>query len=128
VAQLVIALLAAIALWMTRRASPADATIHAAADIPALRAAPEIKLRVFYVGLLISALVCQLPHLGDTPYYLVLLLLFAGIPILGHQTIGLTPARTLTWAARRLWVLGVLYPLFVLALGATLLMSRADLP
>ncbi len=93
-------------------------------EVPALGAAPALKLGGFYGALAIAALVSALPHAGDLPFYLVLLLLFAGIPILGHQTIGLTPYRARTPRVRLFWTLGVLYPVVVLALGGWLLVRR----
>ena len=91
-------------------------------EVPALGAAPTFKLGVFYGALAITALVSGLPGTGDLPFYLVLLLLFAGIPILGHQTIGLTPYRARAPRIRLYWTLGVLYPIVVLSLGALLLL------
>ncbi len=91
-------------------------------EVPALGAAPALKLGVFYGALAITMLVSVLPNTGDLPFYLVLLLLFAGIPILGHQTIGLTPYRARAPRIRLYWTCGVLYPIVVLTLGALLLL------
>lgn len=91
-------------------------------EVPALGAAPALKLGGFYGAFTMTALVSALPNVGDLPYYLVLLLLFSGIPILGHQTIGLTPYRARAPRIRLYWTLGVLYPVVVLALGASLLL------
>lgn len=91
-------------------------------EVPALGAAPALKLGVFYGAFAITTVVSALPYAGDLPFYLVLLLLFAGIPILGHQTIGLTPYRARAPRIRMYWTLGVLYPVVVLALGASLLL------
>lgn len=93
-------------------------------DVPALGAAPALKLRLFYVGLVVAALVSVVPRSGTVPVYLLLVLLFAGLPTLGHQTIGLTFARRQSPAVHRLWLLGLAYPLLVLLLGATLLAGR----
>lgn len=93
-------------------------------EVPALGAAPALKLGVFYGAWALSVLVGMLPKTGDLPFYLVLLLLFAGIPILGHQTIGLTPYRGRSARIRVYWTLGVLYPVVVLALGASLLLQQ----
>ena len=101
----------------------ADGSDRPGADeVPALGAAPALKLGVFYGAFVITALVSVLMQAGDLPFYLVLLLLFAGIPILGHQTIGLTPYRSRTRRIRLFWTLGAFYPVVVLTLGVWLVL------
>ena len=81
-----------------------------------------LKLRLFYVGLAIAA-IAGLLFRGDGPLYLVLALIFSGTPILGHQTVGITPCRR-DRPYRLLWRLGIAYPVLVLGLAAAMIAER----
>lgn len=92
-------------------------------DAPAVASA-ALKLRLAWSGLAIAAVAALLPFTADVPLYGALLLFFAGIPLLGHQAIGLTAWRGHSRSLRRAWLLSVLFPLLVIAFGVGLLVAR----
>lgn len=92
-------------------------------DAPAA-AAVALKLRLAYGGLAIAAIGALLPITGDAPLYGALLLFFAGIPLLGHQAIGLTPVRRGSRTLLGAWLLSALFPALVIAFGVGLLVAR----
>lgn len=111
------------ALVMAARAgSPTSESELALGDAPSIDGA-RIKLQVFYAGLLLTAAVSVMSA-DDLPIYLVGVLIFAGTPVLGHQTVGLIPARLHSRPHRVLWRLGLVYPLLVLVLGVTMIVQR----
>lgn len=118
------AVVAGVAALVTLRTRPAPATSDALSDVPAAGALPAVKLRLFYGALVIDGLVILLTS-SDAPLYLTLLLVFAGVPILGHQSIGLTPARHRSRDAMRWWWLGWAFPLAAIAVGVALVLARA---
>ena len=114
-----VASLAALALLRGRLGAGVPAL-----EVPALGASPALELRLFYGGLLLAAAVSLLSGAGEVALYLVTALLFGGSPVLGHQTIGLTPARGRSAAIRRPWLLGLMFPVLVLVLGAAIVAGR----
>ena len=107
-----------LGLALTRGAANTGVPVH---EVPALGAGAVLKIRIFYGGLLLAAVASLLPAVGEVPLYLVTALFLGGFPVLGHQTIGLTPARGRSVAIRRLWLLGLAFPLLVLTLGAVII-------
>jgi hypothetical protein len=102
-----------------------DVDVSALDEIPAAHAHPAVKLRLFYGALALDGL-AMLVTSSDLPLYLTLLLVFAGVPILGHQSIGLTPARHRSAAAMRWWRLGWAFPFVTIGLGIALVLARLD--
>jgi len=120
-ARLLVLAASLVALALLRGRPDAGVPAH---EVPALGASPALKLRLFYGGLLLATAVSLLPGAGEVALYLVTALLFGGFPVLGHQTIGLTPARGRSAVIGRLWRLGVAFPLLVLVLGAAMVAGR----
>jgi hypothetical protein len=113
-------LVSGLALWLLRGAGDVG---RLAIDVPAAGAMPATKLRLFYAALLMDGAISLVLH-GDPPLYFTLLLVFASVPILGHQSIGLTPARQQSATVRRWWWLGWCFPLLAAAFGVALLVER----
>lgn len=115
------------ALWLLRSVDDAHASAAATREIsndtPAANALPALKLRLFYASLLLDGLL-SLAVRGDPSLYVTLLLVFASVPILGHQSIGLTPARHRSTVVHRWWWLGWCFPLLTTAFGVWLLIER----
>lgn len=116
---MLVASLAALALLRGRLGAGVPAF-----EVPALGASPALEPRLFYGGLLLATAVGLLPGAGEAALYLVTALLFGGFPVIGHQTIGLTPARGRSAAIRRLWLLGLMFPVLGLVLGAAIVAGR----
>lgn len=120
-----IAVLVGVLALLALRTRPRETDPGAMDDVPAAGALPALKLRLFYGALIVDGLVMLLVR-SDVPLYLTLLLVFAGVPILGHQSIGLTPARHRSAVAMRWWLLGWAFPLLTIALGIALMLARLD--
>ena len=93
-------------------------------DTPAASAMPAIKLRLFYGALALDGALMLL-RVREAVLYLTLLLVFASVPILGHQTIGLTPVRATSSALHRWWILGLIFAPLVVSLGVVVLGDSA---
>lgn len=88
---------------------PADTLQLDQGDSAAARAAPVLKLRLFFGGLaLVSGAALVLPH-ALAPLYGAVLVFLAGTPALGHQAIGMTPVRRESTTHRIVWAWSVAY-------------------
>lgn len=86
-------------------------------EFPATQHAPVTKLRLFYGALALVATWSVVRPGGWLAVYAAGVLLFAGVPTLGHQAIGLTPARGRSRALRVAWLASLAFPFVALAVA-----------